>query len=126
MDGRCVKHQFELATDTCRHCGHEYCEECLVYSFGRNEPPFCVSCALAAAGVRSNAARRPALSRRELRRQTKLRRKAERQRAAEAARGTVDVRPMEVDWSGSGDARDSGSDWVAERFPESHGERIPF
>src|SRR5262249_4633453 len=60
-DGRCYTHGFEAAENRCRHCGHEYCSECLVYAFGSNKPPYCISCALAASGVRSNAAQRPAL-----------------------------------------------------------------
>lgn len=127
MDGRCVKHHFEPATDTCRHCGHPYCDECLVYSFGRSEPPYCVSCALAAAGVRSNAARQPALSRREIRRRAKLRRKAERQRALEPSRSPVEVGGPGVDWSVPASVP-SGTDpdRADEPFSRPYGERVPF
>jgi hypothetical protein len=124
MSGRCVKHSFEPAADSCRHCGHEFCDECLVYSFGRSEPPFCVACALAAAGVRSNAARRPALSRREIRRQAKLRRKAERQRAAEQVPSPAETG---FDWSAPQPAPPgTDPDWLAEQFSRPHGERVPF
>ena len=50
MEGRCAKHQFEASEDVCRECGNEFCSECLVYSFGPKKPPFCIACALAAAG----------------------------------------------------------------------------
>lgn len=59
MTDRCVKHPFEAAVAPCRECGHNYCGECLVYSFGAKKPPFCVACALAAAGVRRGAAVTP-------------------------------------------------------------------
>ena len=59
MVERCVKHNFETVENTCRTCGRGYCNECLVYSFGPKKPPYCVSCALAAAGVRRSAAAQP-------------------------------------------------------------------
>jgi hypothetical protein len=83
-DGRCHVHNFELAEARCRNCGHEFCNECLVYAFGANKPPYCVACALAAAGVRSNAGRQPAMSRREIRKLEKERKRAEKRQAEEA------------------------------------------
>lgn len=59
MVERCVKHNFETAENHCRTCGQGYCNECLVYSFGPKKPPYCVQCALAAAGVRRGAAVTP-------------------------------------------------------------------
>ncbi len=76
MDGRCENHQFEILADHCRTCGGEYCLECLVYSYGNDKPPFCVDCALAAAGIRSTAKRPSFRSRRELRREARLKRRA--------------------------------------------------
>lgn len=77
MDGRCIKHPFEISEHACRNCGNDFCDECLVFAFGPDKPPYCVPCALAAAGVRSNAATPAALSRREIRRREKERKKAE-------------------------------------------------
>jgi len=74
MQGRCDKHLFETAEGNCRHCGFEFCSDCLVYSFGTDKPPFCIPCAVTAAGIRSTAAHRPAFSRRELKRMHKQRR----------------------------------------------------
>jgi hypothetical protein len=37
----------------CRTCGRAYCSRCLVFAFGPNKPPYCVSCALTASGVRN-------------------------------------------------------------------------
>ncbi len=45
MEERCARHQFEAAEDVCRSCGHDFCGECLVYAFGANKPPYCLSCA---------------------------------------------------------------------------------
>jgi hypothetical protein len=84
-DGRCFVHNFEVAEGRCRNCGNEFCNECLVYAFGATKPPYCVACALAAAGVRSNAGRQPTMSRREIRKAEKERRKAEKRKADEAA-----------------------------------------
>jgi len=53
----CETHPFDEAHDDCRSCGHHFCQGCLVYSFGPDRPPFCVPCALAAAGVRRGGRR---------------------------------------------------------------------
>lgn len=65
MEGRCERHQFDRSVDRCGRCGGEFCGTCVVYSFGPKKPPFCLPCAVSAGGVRSRAARGPALSRRE-------------------------------------------------------------
>ena len=57
MADTCVKHSFELAKAECRQCHNRYCEECLVYAFGPKKPPYCVTCALNAGGVRRTGAR---------------------------------------------------------------------
>jgi ribosome-binding protein aMBF1 (putative translation factor) len=102
IDGHCIRHPFEESSAYCRQCGMEFCGECLVFAFGAAEPPFCVSCALAAAGVRSNAANAPSVSKRELRRRNKEQRKA--LKAERKARGepeepsvTVDFESFDVD-----------------------------
>jgi hypothetical protein len=51
----CNAHPFDLAIDRCRSCKVEFCADCLVYAFGTNKAPFCVPCALAAAGVRKSS-----------------------------------------------------------------------
>lgn len=56
----CHAHPFERASATCRTCSYEFCTECVVYTYGPEKPPFCIPCALQAAGVRSTAGRRPA------------------------------------------------------------------
>jgi len=73
VNGSCENHPFEMGDDLCGHCGREYCDECLVYPRGPKKPPFCIPCALAASGVRSTAARGPAVSKRELKRRRKER-----------------------------------------------------
>ncbi|HEX9995357.1 MAG TPA: hypothetical protein VGB14_20730 [Acidimicrobiales bacterium] len=69
----CTRHPFERAEDTCRSCGNGFCGDCLVYAFGPKRPPYCIGCAIAAAGVRSTAGNRPA-TRKELRAAAKERR----------------------------------------------------
>jgi hypothetical protein len=76
MQGRCEKHLFEGAEDTCGKCGFEFCGECLVYAFGAKKPPLCIPCAVAAAGIRSTAGNRPAAPPRELRQMQKERKLA--------------------------------------------------
>jgi hypothetical protein len=83
-DGHCFVHNFERSEARCRSCGSEFCNECLVYAFGPSKPPYCVACALAAAGVRANAARTPTLSRREIRRLERERRRAAKRETAAA------------------------------------------
>jgi hypothetical protein len=53
---QCDKHLFEEATGMCRACRRSYCPDCLVYAHGPDKAPFCIPCALSAAGVRSTAA----------------------------------------------------------------------
>ena len=77
MDGGCDKHVFEKMAHHCRRCGGEFCTGCLVYSHGPKKPPYCVNCALSAAGIRSTAARPAAPSQRETRRMLKTQRKAD-------------------------------------------------
>ncbi len=125
MDDRCTSHQFEAAEDFCRTCGGGFCNECLVYAFGPGQPPFCLNCALAAAGVRSNAARAPQVSKREMRVRAKERRrkaKEDKKAAAAAPQPTI-----EIDWSvpPSDDSEGDGMDWMEEFLPQSD-ERVMF
>lgn len=76
VEGRCERHLFDQAVDLCGRCGFEFCADCLVYSFGTKKPPFCLPCAVEAAGVRQGAGfGTPALNRRE-QKELKRRRKA--------------------------------------------------
>ena len=67
----CVRHQFDPAVDRCRTCDEPFCAECLLYAFGDDQPPFCMTCALTASGVRVRGAKAPKVSRREIRRREK-------------------------------------------------------
>jgi hypothetical protein len=64
VEGRCERHPFDQAVDLCGRCGLEFCASCLVYSFGPKKPPFCLPCAVEAAGVRQGASKAPAQGRR--------------------------------------------------------------
>lgn len=78
----CAKHPHERGVGLCRRCGEAWCSDCLIYSFGPKKPPFCLSCAMFAGGVRT-AASRPALPKRELKALQKAA-KAEAKAAAKA------------------------------------------
>src|SRR6476659_6981138 len=94
-DIRCARHSFEVAENACRNGGNEFCNECLVYAFGPKKPPYCVPCALAASGVRSNAANRPVMSKREIRRRHKERL---RESQVQPVGVGADISPQ-IDWS---------------------------
>jgi hypothetical protein len=92
MEGRCEKHPFERMERHCRACGGEFCDECLVYSYGQRKPPYCVNCALSAAGVRSTAARPQLRSKRDIKRETK----EAKRKAKLAAKTTVEIDAREL------------------------------
>jgi hypothetical protein len=100
----CTKHPHEMGVALCRRCGHSWCSNCLVYSFGPKKPPYCMSCAMVAGGVRSNAAL-PAMSRRQLKAQmraikakAKAAAKADKSEPKEAAED-AEAAFAETDWS---------------------------
>lgn len=105
MDGRCDKHQFEPAERTCRSCGGQFCPDCLVYSHGHRKPPYCVSCALAAAGVRSSAGRHAVVSKRDLRKQLRDERKALKAAGKAGAPVAAPVRLVEFEFTISDDGQ---------------------
>jgi Flp pilus assembly pilin Flp len=55
--GACGRHVFERAHGACHRCGGPFCEDCLVYPFGIARPGLCVTCALAAGGIRRDRRR---------------------------------------------------------------------
>jgi len=124
-EGQCYKHGFEASQDSCRHCGLYFCAECLVYSFGPNKPPYCISCALGASGVRANAGIQTNVSRREIRRMEK-----ERKRARKADKTGASPIEVEIDITAGDpkpvlvpDAEDNPFAWADD--PTS-GQRVPF
>lgn len=97
MEGRCHRHQFDSAVDRCLMCGNGFCTTCLVYPKGPSKPPYCLPCAVSAAGVRSGAGSGRRLSWRERRQLTKER------KAALAASGGQPTTPAveeayDMDW----------------------------
>jgi hypothetical protein len=110
----CRKHPHEMGAALCRRCGESWCSACLVYAFGPKKPPFCMSCAMYAGGVRSTASL-PAVSKRQVKAQMKAM-KAEAKAAAKAAKAepkeTVEVESeaacAQTDWS---------SPWWEDRKP---------
>jgi hypothetical protein len=117
----CTKHQSEHAVGSCRRCADEWCTACLVYTYGPDKPPYCVSCAMVAAGVRTSGAR-PAVTRRQLKAQAKAQRKAEKLAAKAATNGPSgdDQGSNGGDGEGSGG---SGIDWSSPWW-EKDDERI--
>jgi hypothetical protein len=88
----CRKHPHEMGVALCGRCGQSWCGDCLVYSFGPKKPPFCVSCAMVAAGVRSTAPL-PAMPRRQLKAQMKAL-KAQAKAAANGTEAPVEPEPV--------------------------------
>jgi hypothetical protein len=109
----CIRHQFEKAVDRCRKCDEAFCAECLLYAFGESQPPFCMSCALAASGVRVKGARPTRVSRREVRR----REKAAKEAARQAALGPEG--PNSPEWSAPAPGQPVGDAFVAGESPET-------
>ncbi|MGK2947063.1 MAG: hypothetical protein ACSLFP_00685 [Acidimicrobiales bacterium] len=84
----CEKHPHEVGAAICRRCGGAWCRDCLVYAFGPKKPPYCMSCAMVAGGVRT-ASTRPPMPKREMKARMKAA-KAE----AKAGRGApVEAEP---------------------------------
>jgi hypothetical protein len=96
---RCIKHNFDDAVGSCRTCANEFCRQCLVFPHGSKKPPLCVECALARAGVRTQAVQRSVIQRRtyeasERERAAALRRNETTPSSARRAReaeGTIDL-----------------------------------
>jgi len=105
MSESCMKHPHELSVALCRRCGGSWCSTCLVYSFGPKKPPFCMSCAMVAGGVRTAGAL-PAMPRKMVKAQMKAM-KAEAKAAAKASKAPPVAAPepaaeaacAETDWS---------------------------
>jgi hypothetical protein len=62
----CVKHPMAVSEHVCGRCGHEFCQECVVFPHGLRKPPLCITCALEAGGVRRQHTGRPRFNRREV------------------------------------------------------------
>jgi hypothetical protein len=93
MEGRCERHQFDRAIDQCGRCGLEFCHTCVVYPFGQRKAPYCLPCAVEAAGVRSGAGSGRPLSWRERKRLEK-----ERRSPATAGGKLGNDEPFDMDW----------------------------
>ena len=128
MHEPCAKHQFEAAEDVCRTCGWDFCGECLVYAFGADKPPYCLSCALAASGVRSGAANPVVRTKREIKARHKewvhARTSAQRQAPRVEISAFDDFVGATVPASGDGSDENPLS-WLDEHLGGS-GERVPF
>lgn len=74
----CSKHTYQVGIALCRRCGHAWCRSCLVYAFGPKKPPYCLSCAMVAGGVRTSGSlpAMPKAQRRALKAQAKAEAKA--------------------------------------------------
>ncbi len=81
----CTKHPHEMGVALCRRCGQAWCSNCLVHSFGPKKPPFCMSCAMVAGGVRTNATL-PAMPRKQLKAQMRAQKAAAKAAAKDAPR----------------------------------------
>ena len=107
MEGRCERHTFEAAEAICRHCGYEFCHECLVYTHRQKRPPLCVKCAITAAGVRSTASVVPRASPRDIKKDIRARTKA-------GPRAPMAGGPVSLDWDVPDDDEDPFADAIEE------------
>lgn len=115
MSENCGKHQHERGIDVCRRCGGAWCGTCLVYTAGPKKPPYCMSCAMVAGGVRTAAAL-PAMGRRERKARAKLIR-AEALAAAEAALLPDPEGDAEAALVGASGDTDWAAPWWEDRQP---------
>lgn len=119
----CGKHPHEMGVALCRRCGGSWCGSCLVHAFGPKKPPYCMSCAMVAGGVRTSASL-PAMPRRMVKAQMKALKaeaKAEAKAAAKAAKSSkgskgpkVDAEPELAD---AFDDTDWSTPWWEDRQP---------
>ncbi len=97
ITGLCRDHSFERATDLCRRCGLEFCEDCLVTP-RRTNKPYCKECAMIEGGVRAHTPR-PALPARLIRKRVKaFELRAARLAGPSAPDAPVLVDPALQDW----------------------------
>jgi hypothetical protein len=92
----CGKHTHEMGVALCRRCGGSWCSSCLVYAFGPKKPPYCMSCAMVAGGVRTTSAL-PAMPRRQLKAQMRALKAETKAQAKAAARAEVPEAPAEAE-----------------------------
>jgi len=118
----CEKHPHEPGAALCGRCGAPWCGACLVYSFGPKKPPFCMSCAMFAGGVRSSAPR-PPMPRKELKALMKAH-KAEAKASAKATQdeSTEAERTEPVDTDAALADTDWASPWWEDRQPVAAGD----
>ena len=113
----CQKHPHESGADLCSRCGRAWCSHCLVYAFGPKKPPYCMSCAMVAGGVRTESSI-PAMPRKALKAQQKALRaeaKAEAKAAKEAARQEQVEEAVVAAYDGG--ANDWATPWWEDREP---------
>lgn len=114
MSYSCVKHPMALAEFVCGQCGHEFCPECVVFPYGTDKPPICISCALQVAGVSKRPTGRPKLSRRAVKKRLKDSSRTATQETTTVVASEPDEEPDHNDerWlHGSGDADDFPGGW---------------
>ncbi len=85
----CDKHPHEKGAALCRRCGQAWCTTCLVYAFGPKKPPYCMSCAMVAGGVKSSSAL-PPMSKRQLKAQMRAMKAATKSEAKAEAKAAKD------------------------------------
>ena len=111
----CNKHPHEAATGMCRRCGLGWCGTCLVFAHGPKKPPYCLSCAMVAGGVKSTGAMAP-MPKRQLKakmRALKAEAKAEAKAAAKAAKAAKgQPAPAGSEEPVLEDAAASATDWA--------------
>ena len=112
MSFSCVKHPMAIAEFVCGQCGHEFCAECVVFPYGVDKPPTCITCALQMGGVRKRATGRPKLSRRAVKKRLKEHQRGRAKPAPVAPDVTEEPSYDDERWMhGLGDADDFPGGW---------------
>lgn len=117
----CTKHPHEMGVALCRRCGVAWCGSCLVYSFGPKKPPYCMSCAMVAGGVRTSATL-PPMPRRQLKAQMralKAEAKAQAKATAKAGAPTPSGTPVDAASDGPGEVSEAAERELAEAYSQT-------
>ncbi len=112
----CSKHPHEKSAAVCRRCGHGWCSSCLVYALGPKKPPYCMSCAMVAGGVKSASAM-PPMPKRQLTAQMRAMKAGAKAEAKAAAKAAPPAAPEVPEEAAASATTDWSTPWWEDRQP---------